>query len=676
MRRDASKAGQWRWLSGALLVALVGVLALLVSPGSGAAATTFNPNAEICLGDCPSTEGDSDDNDSITSIFEVTPPDVNFEAILTFTPSECEGGLPGFYVAADADVPDGTVVGELSSGATLGTVLDYCNHALDVEFTLLEATADVNNSFTDTGKIDDASWNGFDDVGGLDKAVVQYPGFLKNHFPGVEPRARYFGKTFVSGGFDLWVILNFLVFEPGDCPSGYHCPEEWGYGSATVLNDPTEPASTASALGDFCTPLTSENTVLGTADGYALRTNPPYESTCIFRSWSRGLPDADGDGFENDTDTCPYCDNTDTDPRATRGPDNDAIDACCDGVPSGNPDPDNACWPGSPPGSTSLDCDADNYANNADNCPQVKNGPVEKNISGVGDQLDEDGDGIGDACDDDPDTIDGTRPTDTTEMPVEISGPAAPEEGTATPTATVVAVDTDGDTVTDDVEELYGSDPEDADSMPEALAYDAATCSDGVDNDGDGLTDDDDPGCAVVEETPTPTPTGEAEYCSPVFPGTYNGLVRIDGLPAASGYEVTASVGGVEWGSALVSGGRYAMDIPDHLPTAPPCFTGGTITFALDAMTCTPTEDWASGIHNVDLSCAPAAPPVTPTPEVTPTPPPAATPPVTPTALPPSGAGGLSGSSPGLPLWALALAGCVGLMTVAGLGTLVTVKRR
>jgi hypothetical protein len=93
-------------------------------------------------------------------------------------------------------------------------------------------------------------------------------------------------------------------------------------------------------------------------------------------------------------------------------------------------------------------------------------------------------------------------------------------------------------------------------------------------------------------------------------------------------------------------------------------------------MTCTPTEDWASGIHNVDLSCAPAAPPVTPTtPEVTPTPPPA-TPPVTPTALPPSGAGGLSGSSPGLPLWAMVLAGCVGLMTVAGLGTLVTVKRR
>jgi len=207
-----------------------------------------------------------------------------------------------------------------------------------------------------------------------------------------------------------------------------------------------------------------------------------------------------------------------------------------------------------------------------------------------------------------------------------------------------------------------------------------------VDNDGDGLTDGDDPGCAVEEETPTvvaeetptvvaetPTPTVEAEYCSPVFPGTYNGLVRIDGQPAASGYEVTASIGGVQWGSALVSGGRYAMDIPDHMPTEPPCFEGGTITFALDAMECTPTADWASGIHTVDLSCA-AAPPVTPTPEVTPTLTP--TPTITPTTVPPTGAGGLSGSAPGLPVWAMALAGCAGLTIVAGLGTLVAVKRR
>jgi hypothetical protein len=253
----------------------------------------------------------------------------------------------------------------------------------------------------------------------------------------------------------------------------------------------------------------------------------------------------------------------------------------------------------------------------------------------------------------------------------------ADDEGCAvpsvTPTATVEAVDTDGDTVPDDEETALGSDPNDPNSTPEDTSV-AGTCSDGVDNDGDGLTDDDDPGCAP---TVTPTETSVEDICAPVFPGTYSGLVRIDGQPAASGYEVTASIGGVEWGSAIVSAGRYAMDIPDHLPSAPPCFEGGTITFALNGMTCTasPDAEWSSGLQAVDLDCAPAAPPVTPT-EVPPAPTTPAAPTVTPVSPPPSGGGGLVGSSTGLPLWALALASWAALTTVAGLGTLVAVKRR
>jgi hypothetical protein len=254
--------------------------------------------------------------------------------------------------------------------------------------------------------------------------------------------------------------------------------------------------------------------------------------------------------------------------------------------------------------------------------------------------------------------------------------------------------DTDGDGASDEGEEDLGSDPEDAHSTPEDSSV-CDVCSDGVDNDGDGAIDGDDEGCAAAAVTPTVTgtPTGTAEptdvtptptvttvedICAPVFPGTYSGSVRIDGQPAASGYEVTASVDGVEWGSAIVSSGRYAMDIPDHLPSAPPCFEGGTITFALDGMTCTasPDAEWASGLQSADLDCAPAAPPVTPTEEPTATPTTPAGPTVTPTAPPPSGAGGLSGSSSGLPLWAIALAGWAGLMIVAGLGTLVAAKRR
>gem|GEM_PF-1389510 len=266
--------------------------------------------------------------------------------------------------------------------------------------------------------------------------------------------------------------------------------------------------------------------------------------------------------------------------------------------------------------------------------------------------------------------------------------------------------DTDGDGWDDDVEEEYGSDPNDADSTPEDTAFDEEfdedSCTDGVDNDLDGDIDDEDAGCAAVAGTPTPTvvagtptptvetgtptptpegtvaPTVEAEICTPVFPGLYNGRVLKDGSPAAAGWEVTASIDGVEWASAIVSGGRYVMDIPNRLPTDD-CFEPGTITFKLDGMTCEPTQEWASGgPHEVDLNCVSAE--VTPTPTVEPTPTPTVepTPTVqptpTPTVLPPTGMGGMSGDGSFM-WWPLALAAAA-ITSAAGLGTLVTAKRR
>jgi len=156
-----------------------------------------------------------------------------------------------------------------------------------------------------------------------------------------------------------------------------------------------------------------------------------------------------------------------------------------------------------------------------------------------------------------------------------------------------------------------------------------------------------------------------------------HGLVRLNGVPAAAGYEVTATIDRTEWGSTIVSGGRYALDVPQKLPSAEPCFAGGTITFVIDGGTCTPTEEWASGLHDVDLSCAPAATPTT-SPPTTPPPatPPPATPVVTPAKPPVTGGGGLGGDQ-GLPLWAMIIAGWASLTVLAGLGTLATriVKR-
>jgi hypothetical protein len=92
------------------------------------------------------------------------------------------------------------------------------------------------------------------------------------------------------------------------------------------------------------------------------------------------------------------------------------------------------------------------------------------------------------------------------------------------------------------------------------------------------------------------------------------------------------------------------------------------------------TDAWASGLHDVDLSCAAAATatatatPAATTPAATPTK--TATPTATPAKPPPTGGGGLGGDQ-GLPLWAMIVAGWASLMALAGVGTLATriVKR-
>lgn len=54
----------------------------------------------------------------------------------------------------------------------------------------------------------------------------------------------------------------------------------------------------------------------------------------------------------------------------------------------------------------------------------------------------------------------------------------------------------DGDQYDDFVEKSYGSDPSDPNSVPEHEAPNRGSCSDGVDNDRDGLTDAADPSCS------------------------------------------------------------------------------------------------------------------------------------------------------------------------------------
>jgi hypothetical protein len=172
---------------------------------------------------------------------------------------------------------------------------------------------------------------------------------------------------------------------------------------------------------------------------------------------------------------------------------------------------------------------------------------------------------------------------------------------------------------------------------------------------------------AVATSTPTP-----AEICAPAFPGTYNGTVRLDGVPAADGLVLKALLGDTEWASTSVTGGLYVLDIPEKLPSQPPCFEGGTITFKLNGAVCDQTPEWAAGLHDLDVTCQTPPPPVTPvvTPTVPATPPPPGITPtpgaiVTPAALPPTGAGGLLGGGSAPWTAAVAAGGVLALLLTA-----------
>jgi hypothetical protein len=271
--------------------------------------------------------------------------------------------------------------------------------------------------------------DGFVDLDGntLPDAVDKYPDFLNTMYPGITPLSRSYGQASVAG---TPVSMNVVTFATGTTLHGQAFDASLGYGSVSVLNNPTaelEPGS----ITDFCTPVANATTVFGiTKDnpntapdesGWVGSTNPTTSGDYTFTTFTKGQGDADGDGIENDLDTCPF-DVNEGDPRVAGDgdPDNDGLDNACD------PEPDVA----------NTDQDDDVYLNRGDNCPLVNNP----------DNADSDGDRIGDACDPNPNTVDGAGP-----------------EVTLTSVLTITpAPDSDSDGFTDAVEAYLGTDPLDA----------------------------------------------------------------------------------------------------------------------------------------------------------------------------------------------------------------------
>jgi len=707
MRKAVSKL-HWQGRGALVAVALVvGILGLfLLYSTVRAVPPVFNADVTV---DVVAKEAKA--NSDIKSTFDVGDdpwPAAQYGAQISFTP-------PEWGVAAGEDIPIGAVIGKLDTSATLGWFNSPCSKDYGGDLSL--SFDPLMNCSTDTSDTVSFTDGFITDPNGLPAGCNKYPDFLNTMFPGMTPKARYAGFEFVG----INVSLNFVVFEPGTSlprPPGLppFTPDK-GYVAMSVLNNPTAPL-VKDQITDNCPPLSTQTTYYGLTKNnpataadekdYKWRTNPECPGTYTFYGYAASFRDADDDDIDNTLDTCPHIAN-EGNPRIKWTGDDDG-----DGL-------DNACDPTKT--TDERDADVDGFPNRQDNCPLVKNG----------DQADGDYDGIGDACDQDDwnndgDTLDPGEPTgfspttpdgDKTEKwfetPIEITGEECVAGGEGDTTLTedasagdteIAVADTTGFAEKDTIEIGAGATKETnwikAISGGSAGTFTLLVPLKFVHDTGERVV--------KVEAVPTPTagtatatatatatvglgtpaaagspsPTIEGDTCSPVFPGTYNGRVLINGTPATSGYELAAKIGDTEWGTAIISGGRYAMDIPDHMPTLQPCFEGGTITFALNGMTCAPAEEgedeWGSGIRDVDLNCAPVAPPVTPTtapPPATPTTkPPAATPTLAPTKVPSTGAGGLSGVSSGLPLWAMALASWVGLMTVAGLGTLAAVKRR
>ena len=394
-----------------VMAGLLVVLTVLIG-ATDTAHATFSPTQTVTLAE-PSGGANSD----WTLDFNLPKGDVQFGGIVFFIPPEWE-------VTPAEEVPIGAVVGKLTAAATLGLINAPCNSVLPVEFTMLSASIDPNDTviYLDDDENGTPDFAEDKDESGLLDAIEKYPDFItralvdENDNP-LTPIRRAAGITVVA---NISVLLQFLIFEPGTfIDEQISNDPDLGYPSVTLLQNAGDPDTDPipGPITDFCTPLISNNVSFGVSkdnpctteepdpacavttggvvedtgvptdpdEGGAVSFTNPGEGTYTFTTIAAGQRDADGDSIENTLDTCALTPN-DGDPREKGDGDfdEDGLDAACD--------PNDQ--------EVNSDEDLDGFTNRQDNCPIEPNGEFEDN------QRDSDDDGVGDACDPNPDEAD------------------------------------------------------------------------------------------------------------------------------------------------------------------------------------------------------------------------------------------------------------------------------
>ncbi|HSP54937.1 MAG TPA: thrombospondin type 3 repeat-containing protein [Dehalococcoidia bacterium] len=386
------------------LLAALALASLFVARGE-TQAIDFNPAATITM-DHPVSGANAD----VVVTTDFPAGGSIFSSVLTFIPSsfgigECAADNPAGVTAACADVavPNGAIIGKVTSDTTLGLLNGACTQVLHPFWDMMDATTDMSQTvvFHDTDS--DGKGQQFQDANGngLPDGVDLYPEYLTRllrdeaYNPGdpgastpLQPIQRTYGQTNV-GGDD--VSLQFVTFPPGTKINGTQTDPNWGFMSVLVIQDTGDPGRVLkpSSITDFCAPNHGVTTLYGfTRDnpataanegGHMYMTNPvPGATGSIVLASSEA--DEDSDGLENTLDTCATQGNNDGwNPRTESNVgDNDQ-----DGIP-------NICDP--TPDAANADQDGDGFQNRGDNCPLIANA----------NQLDVDRDDLGDVCDPEP----------------------------------------------------------------------------------------------------------------------------------------------------------------------------------------------------------------------------------------------------------------------------------